>query len=289
MAMLNNQRVKHILDHVRMVSPRQVGRDLFGRPHLAITQDLSGHAPSDLLLGAFGERYGWVQNALKGADQLLGSPNMFCLSFGNMISVRKDTASWPWGFVKFKHPGIITHPILTFTLDLLWQRLVIGYFLSGQLMTLFNFAMFILAGCYLNNPAMETPVTTTLLLVARLLVYIVGMGRLLWWHTLQMYKAVANNDVWRCRKFLGPIGVGFIIPKYLQRGTERIGLLLTMDMLGMLAFEPLIHCISPDQILQVHCEAWTEPMSFAYGVLLVLGRAKSHRHGSKLGQWRRGF
>jgi len=174
-------------------------------------------------------------------------------------------------FVKFKHPGIITHPILTFTLDLLWQRLVIGYFLSGQLMTLFNFVMFILAGCYLNNPAMETPVTTTLLLVARLLVYIVGMGRLLWWHTLQMYKAVANNDVWRCRKFLGPIGVGFIIPKYLQRGTERIGLLLTMDMLGMLAFEPLIHCISPDQILQVHCEAWTEPMSFAYGVLLVLG------------------
>eukprot|EP00435_Cladocopium_sp_Y103_P060572 s983_g22.t1 len=174
-------------------------------------------------------------------------------------------------FVKFKHPGIITHPILTFTLDLLWQRLVMGYFLSGQLMTVFNFIIFILANCYLNNPSKETPVTTKLLLVARLWVYIFGMGRRLWWHALQMYKAFANNDVRRCRKFLGPIGVGFIIPKYLGHGTEMTGLLLTADMLGMLALEPMIHCISAEEILQFHCEAWTEPMSFAYGVLLVLG------------------
>ena len=182
--------------------------------------------------------------------------------------------------MKFKHPGIITHPILTFTLDLLWQQLVMGFFLSGQLMTIFNFIIFILAGCYLNNPAMETPVTTKLLLAARLLVYIFGMGRLLWWHALQMYKAVANNDVRRCRKFLGPVGLDFVIPKYLERGTETIGLLLTVDMLGMLALEPMIHCISPDEILQFHCEAWTEPMSFGYGILLVLGRgpAPGQRH-----------
>lgn len=38
-------------------------------------------------------------------------------------------------FVKFNHPRTIMHPILTFTLDLLWERLAMRFFLRDRFLT----------------------------------------------------------------------------------------------------------------------------------------------------------
>eukprot|EP00438_Fugacium_kawagutii_P006462 Skav206259 [mRNA] locus=scaffold265:1550:5469:- [translate_table: standard] len=72
-----------------------------------------------------------------------------------------------------------------------------------------------------------------------------GLCRLLWWHSMQIHKAIASNDVHRFSwSFLGRCsGASLCIPKYLSRGTELTSLLLTLDLMGMLATEPMIHCM----------------------------------------------
>ena len=124
--------------------------------------------------------------------------------------------------MKFQHPATITHPILTFTLDLLWQNLVMRFFLFGQLTSIFNFLIFILATCVLNNPGWESPNMAILLALCRLLMYFLGMGRLLYWHSHQSFRAFSSNELvsakltnpWRFRCF------SMAIPKYLFQGTE---------------------------------------------------------------------
>ncbi|CAK9049710.1 unnamed protein product [Durusdinium trenchii] len=57
--------------------------------------------------------------------------------------------------VRFNHPKTIMHPILTFTLDLLWDKLAMRFFVSDRILTLINFLIFLLSGCYLNQLEME--------------------------------------------------------------------------------------------------------------------------------------
>lgn len=49
--------------------------------------------------------------------------------------------SWV-SFVRFKHPGIIVHPILTFVSDLLWENLAAGLLAEG-------FGFGVRSGCFL--------------------------------------------------------------------------------------------------------------------------------------------
>jgi len=171
-------------------------------------------------------------------------------------------------FVKFQHPATITHPILTFTLDLLWQNLVMRFFLFGQLTTNFNFLIFILATCVLNNPALEGPNMAIFLALCRLFMYFLGMGRLLYWHSHQSFRAFAGNEL---VSFSTPFHCKMAIPKYLFQGTEMMSFFLMVDLLCMLGSEPIIHCIDSEQLLQFRCEAWTEGLQLAYAVFLVIG------------------
>lgn len=149
--------------------------------------------------------------------------------------------------MKFQHPATITHPILTFTLDLLWQNLVMRFFLFGQLTTIFNFLIFILATCVLNNPALEGPNVAILLALCRLFMYFLGMGRLLYWHSHQSFRAFSGNEL---VSFSTPFRCKMAIPKYLFQGTEMMSFFLMVDLLCMLGSEPMIHCIDSEHLLQ---------------------------------------
>ena len=41
-------------------------------------------------------------------------------------------------YVRFNHPQTIMHPILTFTLDLLWEKMAKWYFLKDRVLTMIN-------------------------------------------------------------------------------------------------------------------------------------------------------
>ncbi|CAL1155366.1 unnamed protein product [Cladocopium goreaui] len=52
-------------------------------------------------------------------------------------------------YIRFNHPQTIMHPILTFSLDLLWDRLAKRFFIMDRILTVVNCLIFILAECRL--------------------------------------------------------------------------------------------------------------------------------------------
>ena len=128
--------------------------------------------------------------------------------------------------IRFNHPITIMHPILTFTLDLLWIRLARRFFVTDRLLTLINFLIFILAGCYLNHLQTGDDIPKILLAVARVLVYTLGFGKLLYAHTLHIYKSFLNGNfkkVW-----------GVDVPQHLTEGPELLSFILMLDMVAEL-------------------------------------------------------
>ena len=168
-------------------------------------------------------------------------------------------------FVKFKHPRTIMHPILTFVLDLLWENLAMRSFFFDRLLTVISFIVYLLATCFLNQRALiEKPPTKYCLVAARTLVYGMGFGRLLYWHTLQAYRSLVNKDL----KKLFCLSV----PRYLLHGAEMCSFALMINMIVMLMVEPLVHCLgSTEDMIGFTCEAWTDGMSLTYAVCLVAG------------------
>lgn len=85
------------------------------------------------------------------------------------------------------------------------------------------------------------------LALCRLFMYFLGMGRLLYWHSHQSFRAFAVNEL-VC--FSTPFRCKMAIPKYLFQGTEMMSFFLMVDLLCMLGSEPMIHCIDSEQLLQ---------------------------------------
>ncbi|CAK9041035.1 unnamed protein product [Durusdinium trenchii] len=172
--------------------------------------------------------------------------------------------SWV-SFVRFKHPGIIVHPILTFVSDLLWENLVMRFFLLDQVFSMVNFLIFLVSACILNSETvLQDPVMSKFLIAARLLVYTLGLGRLLYWHTLQMYKTLVFPEGWKRT-------CGMQLPRYLQ-GPEILSFLLMIDIAGLLMVEPLLHCLGTSEaMLDLTCDKWAHGMSTVYEVFSVFG------------------
>lgn len=122
------------------------------------------------------------------------------------------------------------HPILTFTLDLLWDKLAMRFFVSDRILTLINFLIFLLSGCYLNQLEMEDARASAVILAcARALVYFLGFGKLLYSHTLHIYKSLRDGT------FKKVCGVD--VPQYLTQGPEFLSFLLMLDMAAWPQFQ----------------------------------------------------
>ena len=132
-------------------------------------------------------------------------------------------------FVKFNHPKTIMHPILTFTLDLLWEKLAMRLFVLDRVLTLVNFILFLLSGCYLNQLALGASdnVPLIILAVCRCLVYTMGFGRLLYMHTVDIYQSFAKNTFKKI--------CGVDIPLYLCNGPDFISFILMTNMVPRVA------------------------------------------------------
>ena len=100
------------------------------------------------------------------------------------------------------------------------------------------------------------------LAVARVLIYGLGFGKLLYWHTQQFYQAYAKGNTKKI--------CGVWVPQYLQ-GAELLSLFLMLDLVLMVFMEPMINCLASDEILEFQCAAYSETMAFAYEFCVVLG------------------
>eukprot|EP00913_Durusdinium_trenchii_P025168 g23627.t1 len=125
-----------------------------------------------------------------------------------------------------------------------------------------NFLIFLVSACILNSETvLQDPVMSKFLIAARLLVYTLGLGRLLYWHTLQMYKTLVFPEGWKRT-------CGMQLPRYLQ-GPEILSFLLMIDIAGLLMVEPLLHCLGTSEaMLDLTCTVY-EVFS-VFGVFLYV-------------------
>lgn len=168
-------------------------------------------------------------------------------------------------YVRFNHPQTIMHPILAFSLDLLWERLALRFFLMDRVLTILNCIIFVLAECYLNQSSMiKDPLTSKVLAAARILVYTLGFFRLVYWHICQVYSAYRHKATTKV--------CGLSFPQYLCRGSAILSFLIMADLLCMLTVEPMLHCLGQsEETISFRCEAWTDTMSLLYEIFVVMG------------------
>lgn len=173
-------------------------------------------------------------------------------------------------YVRFNHPQTIMHPILTFTLDLLWDKMAKWFFLQDRILTIINCIIFVAAECLMNGRE-DDPTMSLLLAVMRGLVYTLGFCRLLYWHLRQIVFSFRNKE-------FAPFA-GFWAPRYLTRGSHALSFMLMLDLLAMMTVEPMLHCMADSSVedndggsmVLFRCDAWTDEMSLAYEVFIVLG------------------
>ncbi|CAL1161537.1 unnamed protein product, partial [Cladocopium goreaui] len=168
-------------------------------------------------------------------------------------------------FIKYNNPKTIMHPILVFVLEVLWVNLAKRSFFLDRVLTMVSFVVFLLATCFLTQPALqENPTAETSLAVARILVYSLGFVRLLYWHTSEIFRSYRQKDTEKA--------FALRLPRYLVAGgPELFSFFLMLNMIAMMAVEPLFHCLGMKGTISYTCEAWTDAMSLAYEMLVVLG------------------
>eukprot|EP00913_Durusdinium_trenchii_P025712 g24128.t2 len=153
--------------------------------------------------------------------------------------------------------------ILAFSLDLLWEKLALRYFLMDRILTIVNCIIFVIAECYMNQPAfLDDPSSRSMVVVGRILVYTLGFLRLLYWHICQIFLAYRFGAVVKIQRLN--------FPAYLMRGSDILSFLLMMDLLAMNTVEPIMHCIAAQEGHILRCPAWTDEMSLLYEIFVII-------------------
>lgn len=126
--------------------------------------------------------------------------------------------------------------------------------------------IFLISACFMNRAeVMLDPVWSKFLMAARVLVYTMGFGKLLYSHIYEMHKASVRKE-WKQM-------LGIRVPKYLLKTTEMLSFFLMVDMAFMLTAEPLLHCFGyeADVLIAFTCGAWTDELSFVYQFFSIMG------------------
>ncbi|CAL1161538.1 unnamed protein product, partial [Cladocopium goreaui] len=195
----------------------------------------------------------------------------------DMLTIRADRDRYYYGVndIFRLQPDVIEDilleaPLLSVTLlnGLIWRshktKAKRSFFLD-RVLTMVSFVVFLLATCFLTQPALqENPTAETSLAVARILVYSLGFVRLLYWHTSEIFRSYRQKDTEKA--------FALRLPRYLVAGgPELFSFFLMLNMIAMMAVEPLFHCLGMKGTISYTCEAWTDAMSLAYEMLVVLG------------------
>ncbi|CAK9001133.1 Retrovirus-related Pol polyprotein from transposon TNT 1-94 [Durusdinium trenchii] len=162
-------------------------------------------------------------------------------------------------YIRFNHPKTIMHPILTFSLDLLWEKLAKRFFLMDRVLTMINCVIFLLAACLLDHDNSPQVVAGF-----RVLVYTIGFGRLLYWHCCQFYNGYRHGAVTKlaCFKF----------PSYLFRTSDLLSFCLMCDLLATATVEPMFHCLGQtEHVIAFHCDQWTDTMNLLHEIFVLTG------------------
>mmetsp|Transcript_21947 Transcript_21947/g.48526 ORF Transcript_21947/g.48526 Transcript_21947/m.48526 type:complete len:1130 (+) Transcript_21947:41-3430(+) len=203
--------------------------ELFAR-HPDIIHKLINHAPALLpdLMDGLVWRSRVTTNGMRRVNyyvkHLLVDPE------GNFA----PTLEW---VARSQDPRVVCHPVLVLVADLVWSRIACRSFLYRKAWMIFMLILFVLSQSVLEQANQQSPKEHLRIMIfaCRACIYLFSMGSLVYTHvgnTLRGYWKKDTVKVW-----------GFVpVPEYLTNWQEAAGLVLTLNLIVMLASEPILHC-----------------------------------------------
>lgn len=133
-------------------------------------------------------------------------------------------------------PAAACHPSVVLAADLVWSRLASYTFLTSKLWFLLNLLVFVITQAVLTDYSGEQSSAQILaVFIGRIFIYIFGMGQLILRHMYNFSKSCRAGDT--------RMIVCIPVPGYLFSFSECLSAFLCLTMVGMLAQEPLLHCL----------------------------------------------
>merc|ERR1719217_424763 len=146
--------------------------------------------------------------------------------------------------VSSQDPKLMVHPMLVLLGDIVWSGIAMRSFMVRKIWFVFTLFIFVLSQSILKHFATENLSDEASirygLFALRCFIYLFSMGQMLFLHVGRILGSYRNGRVikfGRCS-----------IPSYLNNWQESLNLGLMMCIMSMLITEPILHCISSEDV-----------------------------------------
>jgi hypothetical protein len=150
------------------------------------------------------------------------------------------TVSW---ITATRDPKLVCHPVIVLVADVVWTRVAYRSFLFGKSWFFFALLVFIASQSvleHLHDHNDHNLVERSAVLGCRAFIYLLCMMQLLYRHLRDTISAYRKKNTIKL--------VGFVaVPRYLRQWQDAANLGLTISLILMLCYEPIIHCWQHNQ------------------------------------------
>jgi len=238
--------------------------ELFTR-HPDIIQKLTNHAPG--LLPELFDGLIWRSRTTSGG---LRRVNYYIKHL--VVDPKGEfalTLEWVAGS---KDPKVVCHPVLVLVADLVWSRIACRSFLFRKAWMIFMLLLFIVSQSVMEqvNHSNDAEHQRFLIFGFRAFIYIFSMGSLIYTHVGGTVRDYWNKETVKLWRFIP-------VPEYLTNWQEMASLVLTLNLLVMLASEPILHCWSspaPEgqekRLFDEECPEYESFRAFPYAVFSMM-------------------
>merc|ERR1719421_1302965 len=146
------------------------------------------------------------------------------------------TVSW---IAATRDPKLVCHPVIILVADIVWTRVAYRSFLFGKSWFFFTLLVFITSQSileHLHDDHNNSMVERSLVFGCRAFIYVLTMTQLLYSHIRDTCVAFRKKDT--IRFFDG----WFQIPRYLKQWQDAANFGLTVSLVLMLCYEPILQC-----------------------------------------------
>merc|ERR1712070_128064 len=236
------------------------GMDALFKRHPEIVQTLSTDAPTVLpkLLDGLIWRSRTTEGGIRRANYYI---KHLLIDVNGKFS---QTLAW---VAKTNDPVLVCHPILALLSDTVWGRVAQRTFLFRKSWFLFTLLLFIAGQSVLKYAHLDNlEAERDLILALRTFIYFFSMTALIWTHGSKSLKQIRKKElIWLWGKIP--------IPAYLRSWQDSAGFCLTISLVMMIIFEPILWCMGSDEardrLFYQHC-ADADDFQMPYSIISMV-------------------
>jgi len=131
-------------------------------------------------------------------------------------------------------PKIVCHPVIAMVTDIVWSRVAFRAFLYGKMWVIFTLVVFIFGIAALPDDS-DSMGERAVIMACRLFTYLFSMAPRVYMHVKYMCRNFRNREIFQF--YHVPL------PNYLEKWQDVVDLALTLALVLMLGFEPIVFCL----------------------------------------------